>query len=95
MEENNYLLYVLDTPVCPELRYRTPLLMIQVHILVRNLHRGHLASPEVINSFFFNSRLKRAKDTGVLSLCLSRHDTSSDTQQNQVILGSSLELELC
>ena len=56
--------------------------MIQVHISVGDLHRGHLGSSEVTNRFLLikNSRLKRDTDMGVVSLCLSCHDASTDVQ---------------
>ena len=47
--------------------------MIQVRILVGDLHKDHLGSHDVIRChqqvFANNSRLKRAIDMGLVSLC--------------------------
>ena len=57
--------------------------MIQVQILIGDLHKDYLGSPEVINSFFANNvRLKGARDVGMVSLCLSCHDASNYMQHN-------------
>ena len=59
------------------------LLMIPVQILVGDLHRGPLGSTEVTNIFFpNNSRLKRATAMGVVLLCLSYQDASTDMQHD-------------
>ena len=67
-----------------ELRYVKTLLMAQVQILVGDLHRSHLGSYDVIRGHHQvladNSRLKRATDMSVVSLCLYRHDASTDIQ---------------
>ena len=61
--------------------------MIQAQIQIGDPHEGHLASPV----FFLgnNSRFKRARDEGVVSL--SRHDTSTDMLHN--LLGSPRDLD--
>ena len=60
--------------------------MIQVQILIGDLHRGHLGSYDVIldhqQALANNSRLKRAGDMGVVSLCLYCHDASIDMQHD-------------
>ena len=68
--------------------------MIQVNMMVGNLQKGHLGSDDVIRghqqAFANNSRLKRATDMGVVSLCLSCHDASTDMQQD--LHGSTCDL---
>ena len=65
-----------------ELSYVRVLLIIQVHILVCDLDRGHLGSYDVIRShqqvLANNSRLKRATGMGVVSLWLYCHNESTD-----------------
>ena len=60
------------------------LMMIQVQTLVGDLHKGHLGGHLRPPTCFFanNSRLKRATSTdmGVVSLCLSCQDASTDMQ---------------
>ena len=60
--------------------------MIQVQILVGDLHKGHLDSDDVIRGhqqvFANNSRIKRATDTGMVSLCSSCRDVSPDMQHD-------------
>ena len=60
--------------------------MIQVQILVGDLHKGHLGSDDVIRGhqqvFANNSRLKRATDLGMVSLCSSCQDASPDMQHD-------------
>ena len=77
-----------------KLSYVRLLLMIQVKILVGNLHRGHLGSYDVIRGhqqgFANNSRLKRARDMGLVSLCLYCHDASTDMQYD--LRGSTFDL---
>ena len=69
-----------------ELNYARLVLMIQVQILIGDLHRGHLGSYDVIldhqQALANNSRLKRAGDMGVVSLCLYCHDASIDMQHD-------------
>ena len=68
--------------------------MIGVHILVSNLFRGHLGSCDVIrgaNRFLANnSRLKRARDKGLVSMWLYCHDASTDIQHD--LFGSTFDL---
>ena len=68
--------------------------MIQVQILVGDLHKGHLGSDDVIRGhqevFANNSRMKRATDTGMVSLCSSCQDASPDMQHD--LLGSTCDL---
>ena len=68
--------------------------MIQVQILVGDFHIGYLGSDDVIRGrqqiFANNSRLKRAKDTSVVSLCSSCQDASNDMQHD--LLGSTCDL---
>ena len=70
------------------------LLMIQVQILVDDLHRGHLGSYDVIRDyqqvFANNWRLKRATGMDVVSLCWYCHDASTDTQHE--LFGSTFDL---
>ena len=71
------------------------LVIIQVQILVGDLHKGHLGSDDVIQGhqqFFFtnNSRMKKATDTGMISLCSSCQDESPDMQND--LLGSTCDL---
>ena len=70
--------------------------MILVQILVGNLHKGHLGSNDIIQGnqqvFANNSRLKRATDTCMVSLCLSCQDESPDVQH--ALLGSTCDLGL-
>ena len=67
--------------------------MIQVQILVGDLHKGHPVSDGVIRGhqqvFANNSRLKRVTDVGVVSLCSSCQDTSPDMQHD--LLGSTCD----
>ena len=57
-------------------------------------HKGHLGSDDIIRShqqFCVNkSRLKRAADMGVVSLCLSCEDASTDMQHD--LLASTCDL---
>ena len=68
--------------------------MIQVQILVGDLHRGPLGSYDVIRGhqqvLANNSRLKRARDMGVVSLCLYCRDASTDMQHD--LFGSTFDL---
>ena len=70
------------------------MLMIQVQILVGDPHKGHLGSDDVIRGheqvFADNSRLERATDMGVVSLCSSCQDASSDMQHG--LLGPACDL---
>ena len=54
--------------------------MIQVQILVGDVHKAHLGSDDVIRGhqqiFVNNSRMKRATDTGMVSLSSSCQDAS-------------------
>ena len=69
-------------------------LMIQVQILVGDLHKSHLGLDDVIGGpqqfFANNSRLKRTTDMGVVSLCSSCQDASKDMQYD--LLGSTCDL---
>ena len=69
-----------------ELNYARLVLMIQVQILIGDLHRGHLGSYDVIldhqQALANNLRLKRAGDMGVVSLFLCCHDASIDMQHD-------------
>ena len=60
--------------------------MIQVQILVGDLHLGHLGSYDVIRDhqqvLATNSRLKRARDMSGVSLCLYFHDALTDMQHD-------------
>ena len=71
---------------CHELSYTRLLLMIQLQILVGDLHNGHLESDDVIRGnqqFFANkSRSKRATCMGVVSLNSSCRDASPDMQHD-------------
>ena len=68
--------------------------MIQVRVLVDDLHKGHLGSDDIIRGhqqiFADNSQMKRATDTGMVSLCSSCQDTSPHMQHD--ILGSTCDL---
>ena len=68
--------------------------MIQVQILVGDLHKGHLGSDDVIRGqkqfFANNSGTNRATDTGVFSLCSSCQDASPDMQHD--LFGSTCDL---
>ena len=68
--------------------------MIQVQILVGDLHRDHLGSYDVIRGYqqilANNSRLKRARDVGIASLCLYCQDASIDMQHD--LFGSAFDL---
>ena len=68
--------------------------MIQVQILVSELHKGHQGSDDVIKGqkqvFAYNSRMERATDTCMVSLCSSCHNASPDMQHN--LLGSTCDL---
>ena len=67
--------------------------MLQAQILIGDPHEGNPGSAEVNKDFFANNwRLKRVGDTGVVSLCLSRHEAS--TECNSDLLGSPRELDL-
>ena len=63
--------------------------MIQAKILVGDLRKGHLGSDDVIRGhqqvFANNSRLKKAIDMGVVSLCWSCQDAPPDI--NMTYLG--------
>ena len=76
-----------------ELSYARLLLMIQVKILVGD-HRGHLWSYDVIRGhqqvLGNNSRLKRARDMGMVSLCLYCHEASTDMEHD--LFGSAFDL---
>ena len=75
-----------------ELSYVRLFLMIQVQILVDELHRGHLASYDVIWQILANnSRLKRPRDMVVVSLCLYRHDAWTYMQHD--LLGLTFNLK--
>ena len=56
--------------------------MIQVDMLAGDLLIGHLGSVTRGHQqvFVITSRLKRARNMGVVSLCLSCNDTSTDMQ---------------
>ena len=85
------ILYAPDPVILPWMSYIRPLLMIQVQILVGDLHRGYLGSPEVTNRFLLIPHCrKKAGDMAVDSLCLSCRDTSTDMQHD--ILGSICDL---
>ena len=68
--------------------------MIQVQILVGDLHRGRLGSYAVIRGqqqvLANNSRLKRAREMGVVSLCLYCYDASTNIQHD--LFGSAFDL---
>ena len=68
--------------------------MIQVQILVGDLHKGHLGSDDVIRGhqevFVNNLRMNRATDTGMVSFCSSCQDPSLDMQHD--LLGSTWDL---
>ena len=70
------------------------LFMIQVHILVGDIHEGHLEPDDVTRGhqqvFANNSRLKIVTDVGVVSLRSSCQDTSPDMQHD--LLGSTCDL---
>ena len=69
--------------------------MIQVQILVSDLHKSHLGSDDVIRGhqqiFANNSRLERATDMGLVSLCSSCQDASPDMQHD--LLGLTCDLK--
>ena len=69
-----------------ELSYIRLSSIIQVQILVGDLLKGHLGSYDVIRGhqqvLANNPRLKRAKDVGMVSLCLYCHDASIDVQHD-------------
>ena len=75
-----------------EFSYVGLLVMIQVQILVSDLHRGLLGSYDIIRGhqqvWANNSPLKGAKDIGVVSLCLYCHNASTDMQHD--LLGQHL-----
>ena len=76
-----------------ELSYVQLLLMIQIQILVSDLHRVHLGSYDVFwgqQVLANNSRLKRARDMGAFSLCLYCHDASIDMPHD--LFGSAFDL---
>ena len=73
-----------------ELGYIRLLLMTQVQSLAGDLHRDHLDQPKSPTIFANNSRLKRATDMGVVSLCLYGQDASTDLQYD--LLGSTCDL---
>ena len=52
--------------------------MIQVQISVGDIHKVHLGSVGHQQVFANNSRMKRATDMSVVSLCLSCHEASSE-----------------
>ena len=68
--------------------------MIQVQILVGDPHKGHLGPDDVIRGhqevFANNSRMKRATDTGMISLCSVCQDASLDMKHD--LLGSTCDL---
>ena len=67
--------------------------MIQIQILVSDLHRVHLGSYDVFwgqQVLANNSRLKRARDMGAFSLCLYCHDASIDMPHD--LFGSAFDL---
>ena len=70
------------------------LLLIEVQILVGDLHRGHLKSSDGIRGqkqvLANNSRLKRVEDMGLVSLCLYCHDASTDIQYD--LFGQTFDL---
>ena len=65
--------------------------MMQVPILVGDLHKGHLGSDDAIRGHqqVNNSRMKRASDTGMVSLCSCCQDASPDMQHD--LLGSTCD----
>ena len=69
--------------------------MINVKILVGDLHKGHLGSDDAIQGhqqiFANNSRLERAIDMGLVSLCSSCQEASPDMQHD--LLGSTGDLK--
>ena len=77
-----------------QLSYIRLLLMIQLQILVGDLHKGHLGPDDVIRGhqqlFANKSRLKWATDMGVVSLSFSCQDASLDMQHD--LLGSTCVL---
>ena len=77
-----------------ELSYVRLLLMMQVQISVGALHRDRLGSYGLTRGhqqvWANNSRLKRARDIGVVSLCLYFHDESTDMHYD--LFGSTFEL---
>ena len=70
--------------------------MIHLKMLIGDLHKGHLGADEVIRGhqqiFANKSRLKRATDTGLISLSLSCQDASPDMQHD--LLGSACDLRV-
>ena len=68
--------------------------MIQLQILVGDVHKGHLGSDDVIRHYqqviANKSRLNRATDMGVVSLSLPCQDASPDMQHD--LLGSTCDL---
>ena len=68
--------------------------MIQLEILLVDLHRSHLGSQGSPKVFFFasNTWLKIVRDVGVISLWLSRHEASTDMEHDLLILSCDLDL---
>ena len=60
--------------------------MMYVQILVGDLYKGHLGSDDAIRGhqqvFANNSRMERATDGGMLSLCSSCQHASPDMQHD-------------
>ena len=77
-----------------DLAWNDPRFIIQVQILVIDLHKGHLGSYDVIRGHQHvlanNARLKRTRFMGVVSLCLVCHDAPTDMKHD--LLGSTFDL---
>ena len=66
------------------------LLMIQAQVLVGNLYRGHLGVNRGYRQVFANdSRLKKAKDMGLVSSRLLCQEAATDMQHD--LLGSTYD----